>query len=92
MMGLLKGNGSHQKHNHTKDLQQLSLIIIAGMLFIVQGAFQRNVFEYFELCEFVLFIFAKLENVVVFLFIMEERVCIYVVFGDWLEIVIFTLS
>jgi hypothetical protein len=62
------------------------------MLFIVQGAFQRNVFEKFELCEFVLFIFAKLENVVVFLFIMEERVCIYVGFGDWLEIVIFTLS
>jgi hypothetical protein len=31
MMGLLKGNGSHQKHNHTKDLQQLSLIIIAGL-------------------------------------------------------------
>jgi hypothetical protein len=62
MMGLLKGNGSHQKHNHTKDLQQPSLIIIAGMLFIVRGAFQRNVFEKFELCEFVLFIFAKLEN------------------------------
>jgi hypothetical protein len=56
------------------------------MLFIVQGAFQRNVFENFELCEFVLFIFAKLENAVVFLFIMENTVCIYVGFGDWLEI------
>lgn len=92
MMGLLKGNGSHQKHNHTKDPQQPSFIIIAGMLFIVQRAFQRNVFENFELCEFVLFIFAKLENAMVFLFIMEERVCIYVGIGDWLEIVIFTLS
>jgi hypothetical protein len=51
MMGLwISGNGSHQKHNHTKDPQQPSLIIIAGMLFIVQGAFQRNVFEIFELC------------------------------------------
>jgi hypothetical protein len=63
------------------------------MLFIVQGAFQRKVLENFELCEsVVLFIFAKLENAMVFLFIMEERVCIYVGFGDWLEIVIFTLS
>jgi hypothetical protein len=46
----------------------------------------KDVFENFELCEFVLFIFAKLENAVVFLFIMENTVCIYVGFGDWLEI------
>jgi len=69
-----------------------SLIIIAGMLFIVQRAFQRNVFENFEVCEFLLFIFAKLENAMVFFFIIEERVCIYLGFADWLEIVIFTLS